>query len=250
MLNINVRLKTFPGLKLLFYLCVSTYNQQLFTKGNLRCLLRPQFLRQTNENYRAYSWYSIGACSGFPNRCCANFFRAKPNFPLFGAKHQVWRWGNLGVALGNSEVALRKVKSLYMAPKVGEKGVALKVGEKAASHLTPLHAPSYEVLTHNCTNRKTSFHFLLPRKSGVSLPLPLFRLLVVGNDFKGRKRKGQIRFGQVRLARLWGRALVKNNIFHSPFKQFAHFFTNQGPINGCKGSLRVPPGSPDFSEFS
>ena len=25
-----------------------------------------------------------------------------------------------------------------MAPKVGEKGVALKVGEKAASHLTPL----------------------------------------------------------------------------------------------------------------
>ena len=28
-----------------------------------------------------------------------------------------------------------------MVPKVGEKGVALKVGEKAASHLTPLHAP-------------------------------------------------------------------------------------------------------------
>ena len=25
-----------------------------------------------------------------------------------------------------------------MAPKVGERGVALKVGEKAASHLTPL----------------------------------------------------------------------------------------------------------------
>ena len=30
-----------------------------------------------------------------------------------------------------------------MAPKVGENDVALKVGEKAASHLTPLHAPAH-----------------------------------------------------------------------------------------------------------
>ena len=29
-----------------------------------------------------------------------------------------------------------------MASKVGEKGVALKVDEKSASHLTPLHAPA------------------------------------------------------------------------------------------------------------
>ena len=27
------------------------------------------------------------------------------------------------------------------APKVGEEGVALKVGEKTATHLTPLHDP-------------------------------------------------------------------------------------------------------------
>ena len=31
-----------------------------------------------------------------------------------------------------------------MAPKVGEKGVALKVGEKAASNLSPLHAPGFK----------------------------------------------------------------------------------------------------------
>ena len=30
-----------------------------------------------------------------------------------------------------------------VAPKLYEKGVALKVGEKAASHLTPLHAPEF-----------------------------------------------------------------------------------------------------------
>ena len=30
---------------------------------------------------------------------------------------------------------------LGVVSKVDEKGVALKVGEKAASHLTPLHAP-------------------------------------------------------------------------------------------------------------
>ena len=32
------------------------------------------------------------------------------------------------------------LRILGVAPKVGEKVVALKVGEKAASHLTPLHA--------------------------------------------------------------------------------------------------------------
>ena len=31
-----------------------------------------------------------------------------------------------------------------MAPKVGEKDVALKAGEKAASHLTPLHGPAHK----------------------------------------------------------------------------------------------------------
>ena len=33
------------------------------------------------------------------------------------------------------------LRILGVASKVGEKGVALKVGMKAASHLTPLHAP-------------------------------------------------------------------------------------------------------------
>ena len=32
-----------------------------------------------------------------------------------------------------------------VAPIVGEKGVPLKVGEKAASHLTPLHAPVFNM---------------------------------------------------------------------------------------------------------
>ena len=47
--------------------------------------------------------------------------------------------GNLGVALGNLGVALRKfiLKRLIE----GEKGVVLKVGETGAYHLTPLHAP-------------------------------------------------------------------------------------------------------------
>ena len=34
-----------------------------------------------------------------------------------------------------------RILKLGVAPKVGEKDVALKVGEKAASHLKPLHAP-------------------------------------------------------------------------------------------------------------
>ena len=33
------------------------------------------------------------------------------------------------------------LRILDVVRKVGEKGVALKVGVKAASHLTPLHAP-------------------------------------------------------------------------------------------------------------
>ena len=36
-----------------------------------------------------------------------------------------------------------------MAPKVGEKGVALKVGKKAASHLTPLHASTVDIFIMN-----------------------------------------------------------------------------------------------------
>ena len=40
-----------------------------------------------------------------------------------------------------------------VAPKVGdEKGVALKVGEKAAPHLTPLHAPVYNESPGNVYN--------------------------------------------------------------------------------------------------
>ena len=42
-------------------------------------------------------------------------------------------WGN-----SKSGVALR---NLVVAPKVGEKGVALRVVEKSASYITPLHAP-------------------------------------------------------------------------------------------------------------
>ena len=50
--------------------------------------------------------------------------------------------GNLGVASSTLEtsklrVALRK----GVVSMVGEKGVTLKVGDKAASYLTPLHAP-------------------------------------------------------------------------------------------------------------
>ena len=33
------------------------------------------------------------------------------------------------------------LRILGVTPKVGEEGVALKVGEKATSHLTPLYAP-------------------------------------------------------------------------------------------------------------
>ena len=47
------------------------------------------------------------------------------------AIHQVLGTSKLDVAL----------RILGVAPKVVEQGVALKVGEKVASHLTPLHAP-------------------------------------------------------------------------------------------------------------
>ena len=38
------------------------------------------------------------------------------------------------------------LRILGVVPNVGEKGVALKVDEKAASHLTPLHATVSEGL--------------------------------------------------------------------------------------------------------
>ena len=38
-----------------------------------------------------------------------------------------------------------------MAPTVGEKGVALKVDETAASHLTPLHIPEDRADLHPST---------------------------------------------------------------------------------------------------
>ena len=53
------------------------------------------------------------------------------------------------MALRNLDVALR---NLDVAPEVGEKG-RLKVGEKTASHLTPLHAPVYNLAHIPCTNR-------------------------------------------------------------------------------------------------
>ena len=37
------------------------------------------------------------------------------------------------------------LRILGVAPKVVEKGVARKVGEIDASHLTPLHAPEYRI---------------------------------------------------------------------------------------------------------
>ena len=37
------------------------------------------------------------------------------------------------------------LRIIDVAPKVGEKGVALKVGEQAASHLNPLNAPDRSV---------------------------------------------------------------------------------------------------------
>ena len=40
-----------------------------------------------------------------------------------------------------------RILKLGVAPKVGEKDVALKVGEKAASHLTPFARP-LPVVTH------------------------------------------------------------------------------------------------------
>ena len=63
----------------------------------------------------------------------------------------LWKFctSNLGLALTNLGVAHRKFRSqnqmalriLGVATKVGEKGVALKVAEKAAKYLSPLHAP-------------------------------------------------------------------------------------------------------------
>ena len=50
-----------------------------------------------------------------------------------------------GVALG----------ILVVAPKSGEKGVALKVGEKTALYLTPLHAPVPQPYSEG----SFSFHF-------------------------------------------------------------------------------------------
>ena len=47
--------------------------------------------------------------------------------------HQGWESAKLGVAL----------RFFGVVPKVGEKGVALKVDEKATSHLTPLHGPGF-----------------------------------------------------------------------------------------------------------
>ena len=47
------------------------------------------------------------------------------------------------MALGNLGVAL---KILGVAPKVNEKGLALKVGEKAASHISPLCMPLHREL--------------------------------------------------------------------------------------------------------
>ena len=44
----------------------------------------------------------------------------------------------LGWGTSKSGVALR---ILGVAPTTGEKGVAVKVGETGASHLTPLHTP-------------------------------------------------------------------------------------------------------------
>ena len=45
---------------------------------------------------------------------------------------QGWKTSKSGVAL----------RILVEAPKVDERGVALKVDEKAASHLNPLHPPA------------------------------------------------------------------------------------------------------------
>ena len=47
------------------------------------------------------------------------------------------------MALGNIDVVLRKFRSSKLGD-LKKLGVALKVGEKAAKHLTPLHAPVYE----------------------------------------------------------------------------------------------------------
>ena len=54
------------------------------------------------------------------------------DYTLKSIIHQGWGTSKLGAAL----------RILGVAPKVGEKGVALKVGENAAWHFTPLHAPA------------------------------------------------------------------------------------------------------------
>ena len=58
---------------------------------------------------------------------------------------QCWGSSKSGVALRISGVA----------PKVGEKGVVLKVGERALLHFIPLHAPANVA----CTRTLTAFNW-------------------------------------------------------------------------------------------
>ena len=63
--------------------------------------------------------------------CLGNLGRHKIKIILKSTTQKGWTLKKLDVAL----------RILGMAPKVDEKGVALKVGEKAASHRTPLGTP-------------------------------------------------------------------------------------------------------------
>ena len=58
----------------------------------------------------------------------------------------------VGLGALKSSVALR---SLGVAPTIGEKGVAVKVGETGASHLTPLQAPVWFYFLDNMPRIET-----------------------------------------------------------------------------------------------
>ena len=88
-----------------------------------------------------------------------------------GIQQQGWGISKSGVALRISAGA----------PEVVEKGVALKVDEKSASHLTPLYAPDWTLLSvlRPCVGKGGKFNFHAPIGALVYLGVVVGRLVVV-----------------------------------------------------------------------
>ena len=79
-----------------------------------------------------------GAWKGFKNGCGAKFFRSQ-NFIAPTLKRLSYHHPKIHHSTSKSGVA---IEILVVASKIGEKGVALRAGEKAASYITPLYAPA------------------------------------------------------------------------------------------------------------